>query len=199
MTAGGRQSLVGGKARIGVASLAMTGALAFTTQESVPSCNVRGSYEWLSQRGSPLDSATIVLGDRTAKVCYSRPSARGRTIFGGLLPYGKAWRTGANEPTVLHLPFAARVAGVPLDSGRYVLLTVPRPEDWIIVINGTEGDDPAEMFRNMHQIGHGIVASEPLDDYVETFTMRGTTGRTTADLILEWERVRVRIPFRIIE
>ena len=77
-----------------------------------------------------------------------------------------------------------------MDSGRYVLLTVPRPEDWIIVINGTEGDDPAEMFRNMHQIGHGIVASEPLDDYVETFTMRGTTGRTAADLILEWERVR---------
>ena len=63
---------------IGVASLAITGTLAFTAQESVPSCNVRGSYEWLSQRVSPLDSATIGLGGRTAKVCYSRPSARGR-------------------------------------------------------------------------------------------------------------------------
>ncbi len=181
------------------ATLWATGVPAFTVRQSAPACAVRGSHEWLSQRGSPLDSATIIVGSRTAKVCYSRPSARGRVVFGGLVPYGRAWRTGANEPTVLHLPFPADVAGVRLDPGRYVLLTVPQPGDWIVVINRTEGDDPAEMFRNMVSIGQGAARSEPVDDYVATFSMRGNTGGTVAELILEWEHLRVRIPIRPLQ
>src|SRR5215210_596339 len=61
-------------------------------------------------RKSPLDSLTFTVAKQPVKVCYGRPSSRGRTMLGGsAVPYGKLWRTGANEPTVLFTPVALMV------------------------------------------------------------------------------------------
>ncbi len=169
---------------------------AAAAQDSIPSCQVRGSREWLSQCASPLDSAVIPLEAGTAKVCYSRPSARGRQVFGGIVEYGKAWRTGANEPTVLHLPFTAEVAGVLLQPGRYILFTVPRPNDWLVVFYVSDATDAVEMFQTMRPVGQGTVQLEALTAPVDTFTMRGIGGASEGQLLLEWERVRVRVPIR---
>src|SRR5947207_13738933 len=98
--------------------------------DSIPTCEVRGSREWLSHRSSPLDSVILVIGGRTAKICYSRPSARGRVVFGGMIEYGKLWRNGANEPTVHHLSFAAEVSGIQQQKGRNMLLTVTWQPQW---------------------------------------------------------------------
>lgn len=179
-------------------SLPLLLALPAAAQDLVPSCQVRGSREWLSTRASPLDSATVVVAGRTAKVCYSRPSARGRVVFGELVEYGKLWRTGANEPTVLHLTFAAQIAGIPLEPGRYLLFTAPRPEEWTIAIFASDAEDAVEMFQTMRPMGQGPARVEALADPVETFTMRGVDGATEGGLLLEWERVRVRIPIRPI-
>jgi hypothetical protein len=166
------------------------------TQDPAPSCQVRGSHQWLSQRASPLDSATVSVGGRMAKVCYSRPSARGRQVFGGLVQYGTAWRTGANEPTVLHLPFPAEVAGVRLQAGRYMLFTVPRPDAWLVVFYESDAVEAVEMFRSMRLVGQGTAPSEALSAPVDTFTIRGIDGAPDGQLLLEWERVRVRVPIR---
>src|SRR5690606_11953348 len=85
-------------------------------------CRTQPGSEAVSERKSPFDSTRITVGTQTAQVCYGRPSAQGRVIFGAdgtaagapLVPYGKLWRTGANEPTILHLPFAAELAGIAL-------------------------------------------------------------------------------------
>src|SRR5206468_12789508 len=66
-----------------------------------------------------LDSATVEIGGATLKVCYGRPSARGRKIMGGLVPFGEPWRLGANEATTIHVPFAAELAGVRVGAGTY--------------------------------------------------------------------------------
>ena len=178
--------------------LALLLALPPPAQEAVPSCKVRGSREWLSTRASPLDSATVVVGGRAAKVCYSRPSARGRVVFGELVEYGELWRTGANEPTVLHLTFAAQVAGIPLEPGRYMLFTAPHPEAWTVAILASDAEDAVEMFRTMRPVGQGTAGVEALPEPVDTFTIRGVDGATEGQLLLEWERVRVRIPVRSI-
>ena len=168
------------------------------TQGAHPVCKVRGSREWLASRGSPLDSAAIVLGDATAKLCYSRPSARGRVVFGGIVPWGQAWRTGANEPTVLYLTSTAEVAGVRLEAGRYVLLTVPRAERWVIAFYTAQSDDAVEMFRTMSPVGQGTAAAEELEHPVETLTIRGIVEPNRNEFVLEWERVRVRVPVTFI-
>jgi hypothetical protein len=63
-------------------------------------------------RQSPYDSTTVDVAGQALRICYGRPSAQGREIFGGLVPWGTLWRTGANEPTILHVPFDAEIAGL---------------------------------------------------------------------------------------
>ena len=86
-------------------------------------------------RASPYDSVTVPLGSDTALLCYGRPSMRGRTIFGGLIPFGELWRTGANEPTILHLPVAAKIAGIPVEAGSYSIYTMPGQTEWTVIVN----------------------------------------------------------------
>ena len=152
----------------------------------------------LEGRASPYDSADVAVGGQSLRVCYGRPRAQGREIFGGLVPYGRLWRTGANEPTILHVPFAAEIAGVRVTPGSYSLYTVPGAEEWTIVLNpstsqwGHESSYTAEI--EAREIGRGTAPTERLDQHVEQFTIRGDAGA----LLLEWERTRVRIPVRAL-
>jgi len=179
----------------GVLGLTALGSGYLSAQPAAPACDVRGSREWLSSRASPLDSAVLVIGQQVAKLCYSRPSARGRTVVPTLVEYGKAWRTGANEPTTLHLTSAAEVAGVRLKAGRYVILTVPGPAQWRIQFNTTAAADPAEAFRSLVPIGLGVAQADSLSAPVEQFTIRSVSDSGgAAAFVLEWGYFRVRVP-----
>jgi hypothetical protein len=153
-------------------------------------------------RASPYDSATIQVGGQQLLVCYGRPSARGREIFGGLVPYGQLWRTGANEPTIVHVPFTADIAGITVQPGSYSLYTEPAEGEWTIIVNrstsqwGHESSYTAEVREQ--EVGRAVVATERLDQHVEQFTIRGEPTAAGADLLLEWERTRVRVPIRVL-
>jgi hypothetical protein len=153
-------------------------------------------------RASPYDSATVQVGSEVLKVCYGRPSARDREIFGGLVPYGRLWRTGANEPTILHIAFTAEIAGIRVEPGSYSLYTEPGQEQWTIILNrstgqwGHESSYTAEV--EAQEAGRASAPTERLDQHVEQFTIRGEPTAVGADLLLEWERTRVRIPVRVV-
>ena len=90
----------------------------------------------LDKRKSPLDSTSFTVGGNTVKVCYGRPSLRGRQMLGGdAVPFGKIWRTGANEPTMIHATGPITVAGLKLPAGSYSLYTVPGKAEWEVVVN----------------------------------------------------------------
>lgn len=154
----------------------------------------------LEGRPSPYDSATVEVGADRLKICYGRPSARGRQIYGGLVPYDQLWRTGANEPTTLHLPFRARIAGLDVPPGSYSLYTIPGREEWTLIVNrstsqwGHESAYTEEVAGQ--ELGRVTVPTERLDQHVEQFTIRGEPTATGADILLEWERTRVRVPVR---
>jgi hypothetical protein len=156
----------------------------------------------LEGRASPYDSATIRVGTEIALVCYGRPSARGREIFGGLVPYGQLWRTGANEPTILHLPFTAEIAGLIVPPGSYSVYTEPREGDWTLILNrstsqwGHESSYTPEV--GAQELGRAAIRTERMDLHVETFTIRSEPGPAGADMLLEWERTRARIPIRVL-
>ncbi|HUF34640.1 MAG TPA: DUF2911 domain-containing protein [Gemmatimonadales bacterium] len=151
-------------------------------------------------RPSPLDSLTFTVGQHSVKVCYGRPSLRGRKMLGGTaVPYGKLWRTGANEPTVLYTPVALEVAGVEVAPGLYSLYTVPGEKEWEIIVNrataqwGHEGQYTDEVRKQ--EVGRGKAPAERNAAPVETFTIRAEPGTGGAQsLLLEWENTRVRIP-----
>jgi hypothetical protein len=155
------------------------------------------------ERVSAYDSTTMVLGGQLrATICYSRPERRDREIFGQLVPYGTLWRTGANEPTTLHIPFAAEIAGIRVEPGHVALYTIPMEEGpWTIVVTrateqwGHESAYTPEV--EAQEAGRGQAPAERLDTPVENFTIRWESGAEHAGtIVLEWELTRVRIPFR---
>lgn len=155
-----------------------------------------------ADRASPYDSVAVPLGDAAAQVCYGRPFARGRTVFGaeGLVRYGQLWRTGANEPTIIHLPVPATIAGIEVEPGSYSLYTVPGESEWTVIVNrsitqwGHESQytDPVRAL----EAGRGTVASSRTEAPVEQFTISARPADGGSDLVLEWERTRVVLPVR---
>ena len=150
-------------------------------------------------RKSPLDSLTFTVAGQPVKLCYGRPSSRGRVMLGGAaVPYGKLWRTGANEPTIFFTPVALTVAGIKVPAGAYSLYTVPGAAEWEIVVNrsitqwGEESNyTPAVQAL---EVGRAKIKRETLAEPIETFTIRSEGTGRRATLVLEWEKTRVRIP-----
>ena len=172
------------------------------TQPVVPLACVPSTNMPVAGRASPYDSVDIRVGNRTARICYGRPYMKGRQIFGGLVPYDSLWRTGANEPTILHLPFNAEIAGLTVPAGSYSLYTLPKQSgDWTLIINRSTSqwghpDSYTEAVR-AQELGRAPIRTEPMNSPVEQFTIRSQpTATDRADILLEWERTRVRIPLR---
>lgn len=164
---------------------------------AAPACWIRGDPGDLELRISRLDSAAVELAGETVKVCYSRPRKLDRPIMGRLVPYGEPWRLGANEATVVHLPFAATVAGVPVEAGSYSLYAVPGEESWEIVVNEAtrRWGIPIDEDVRSRDVGSGTVPAETLEETVETLTIdlrRVAPGR--AEMRIAWERTGVTVP-----
>lgn len=150
-------------------------------------------------RASPYDSVKFTVAGQTAQICYNRPFTKGRQVFGGLVPLGQLWRTGANEPTILHLPVAATIAGVALEPGSYAIYTIPNEAEWTVILNrsidqwGHESSYTAEI--EAQEVGRGSAPAVALEEPVEQFTIRTEPADgDAAHILLEWERTQVRIP-----
>ncbi|MDX1673912.1 MAG: DUF2911 domain-containing protein [Longimicrobiales bacterium] len=174
---------------LGVATLAPKDALA---QE--PACEPQAEVE---DRASPYDSVSMAVGDGVVKVCYSRPSLRGRTMIGGdAVPYGQVWRTGANEPTTLHATVPVSIAGIEVGPGSYSLYTIPREaEDWTLIVNASTsqwGHESGYPDVEDQDVGRTTVTMQALDSTVEQFTIRA--AEDGGALVLEWQNSRVYVP-----
>ena len=144
----------------------------------------------LAGRASPLDSVTATIGGATVKVCYGRPKLNSRTAVGGMLaPFGKIWRTGANEPTMIHTSAPIMVGGVRLEAGSYSLYTIPAEGEWAILLNsGTT--QWGTSYPQDKEVGRGKGAVSAIASPVEQFTIR----LTGSALVMEWEKTRVTVP-----
>ncbi|MDO6807698.1 DUF2911 domain-containing protein [Zobellia galactanivorans] len=145
---------------------------------------------------SPASKLQQTVGLTEVTVEYSRPSMRGRTIFGGLLEYGKLWRTGANARTKVTFSDDVKVDGQELKAGSYALYTKPGKTSWEVFFyteadgGGTpkEWDDSKVAAKTTAQ-----VYQLPVD--IETFTITwDDLGTNTANLGLMWERTYVAVP-----
>ena len=148
------------------------------------------------RRPSPLSSTTMALGTSRVKICYGRPSSRGRVVFGELVPYGQYWRLGANEPTRLYTDVALDFGGLPVPPGRYSLYALPQRDQWIIAVNRSVthwGTDFSDRVLSQ-ELGRITVPATRLQTPVETLTLR-FEPRTDADgnLVIQWENTQVQI------
>jgi hypothetical protein len=145
-------------------------------------------------RPSPKATVSQTAGFTTVTVNYSSPGVKGRPVWGTLVPYGKVWRSGANEATSIELSTDVTVEGKPLPAGKYALFTIPGEGKWTVIFNKTqqwgafdykEADDALRV----EATPRSAAPRERLAYLFEDTTDHGTT------LVLAWEKVEV--PVRI--
>ena len=144
---------------------------------------------------SPGASFTQNVGLTEIKVEYSRPSMKGRKIFGGVVPFGELYRLGANSATKFTTTDSITIAGKGLAKGTYVMMAKPGASEWEIIFN----KNPAVSVFNYKPEDDVLsvkVPSQQLPFAIESFTiMVGDITNTTASLDILWENTIVRVPF----
>jgi len=145
---------------------------------------------------SPRDSVFLTLDTTVISVNYGRPSIRGRKIMGGLVPWNKVWRTGANQATHLKTSSDMTFGGVPVTRGTYTLWTLPSPGGWKVILNKQTGQW-GTVYNPALDLARFDAAVEQTPALVDTFTVTlQATGRTSGVMRLEWERTAVVVPFQ---
>lgn len=146
---------------------------------------------------SPAATIKQVVGVTSVEVEYSRPSMRGRSIFGGLVPYGSVWRTGANAASKITFQHDILFAGQPVPAGTYGLFSVPGEGQWEVILSSSTELWGAAGYDDSKDVARAIVAPIHLVQPVETFFIGFESLRDdSASLILEWEHTRVAVPLK---
>lgn len=142
---------------------------------------------------SPPDSVRASIAGAALAIRYSRPSMRGRVIFGNAVPWGRVWRTGANEATVFETSADLVVGGTTIPAGKYSLWTIPSPDRWKLIVNKNTGQWGTQ-YDAQYDLARLDMRVEPLRQPMEQFTIAIEPRGTGGVLKLEWERTRASVP-----
>ncbi len=150
-------------------------------------------------QASPKATINQVVGLTDVEIAYSRPSARGRVVFGNLVPFGKLWRTGANENTTISFSDDVIIDGKTLKKGTYALYTIPNIQSWDIIFYSTTDNwgNPKE-FKEENIALKTSVKEETLSKPIETFTIGiSNVDSNFAHLDIYWENSHVALKFEV--
>lgn len=150
-------------------------------------------------QASPITKIEQIVGLTDVEIQYSRPSIKGRTVFGELVPYGKLWRTGANANTTVSFSEDVVIGGKTLKKGKYALFTLPKADSWdVIFYASTDNWGLPEVWDETKVAVRTTVKPETLNRKVETFTIGvNNVENDFAYLELAWEKTVVPVRFEV--
>jgi len=150
-------------------------------------------------QASPRATVFQTVGLTDVEIVYCRPAARGRAVFGNLVPFGKVWRTGANENTTISFSEDVVIDGKTLPKGKYALYTIPKIESWEVIFYSTTNNwGNPEVWNEANVVLRTTVKEEALIKPVESFTIE--ISNLTADsayLDMAWENSSVSMKFEV--
>ena len=143
---------------------------------------------------SPLDLAAYPNrgADKVIKVFYSRPQLKGREIGTDLAPYGKLWRTGANDATQIQFLADVKFGGKTIKAGAYSLFTIPGEKEWVIIISSDVDNWGTSGYKESNEVARITVPATSAEESLEAFSMVFDDNMT---LYMGWGTVRVAVPF----
>ncbi len=142
------------------------------------------------QRVSPHETIDATIGGKKVSITYGRPSLKGRKAVGGeLVPYGKVWRTGADEATILTTEADLMIGTLAVPKGSYSLFTLPTESGWKLIVNKTDKQWGAFSYKDADDLGRVDMKVGKTAAAVEQFTISLTGGV----LKLEWENTSVSV------
>ncbi|HKV74967.1 MAG TPA: DUF2911 domain-containing protein [Gemmatimonadales bacterium] len=147
---------------------------------------------------SPRDTARATVGAANLWIDYGRPTRRGRVIFGGVVPWGDVWRTGANAATQFSTDKALRFGSAAVPAGKYTLWTVPTPTGWTLIINSETGQWGTEHHadKDLFKIPLSVTSSSPP---VEKFTIHIAPGDNAGQIHFVWDTLVAQADFTVAE
>ena len=129
------------------------------------------------------------------ELSYSRPSVKGRNIFGDLVPYGKVWRTGANSATTISFGEEVSINGTKVKAGKYGILTIPEAGEWTIIITKQLDVTSPAAYKAEQDVVRVKVPVTSLPFSVENFTiMIGNIASGSCEVWFIWDNTMVALP-----
>lgn len=147
-------------------------------------------------RVSPHESVTGRIDSATVTITYGRPSMRGRTIFGALVPYDRVWCPGADEATTLESNRPLQVGTLPVPAGPHTIWMLPSADTWTLVIS-KEASGFHTQYHPSADLGRVPMKKERLAAAVERLTFAVADRDVGAAIEMTWETTKVSVPVRV--
>ena len=145
-------------------------------------------------RPSPAASASCdVGGGKSIKTDYSSPRVKGRKIYGDLVPYGKVWRTGANEATTFVTSADVKVDGKDVPAGSYTIFTVPNADKWTLIINKKTGEWGIPYKYESEELARVDMKVSKLPSPAENFTISYEKTGGGCTMHIDWDGTRASV------
>jgi hypothetical protein len=147
---------------------------------------------------SPACTLKQRIGLTDIEVDYSRPSVKGRDIFGGLVPFDKVWRTGANQATKIIFSTPVKLNGTEIPAGTYALLTIPGKDEWTVIINKGAEQWGAYKYDEKSDIARIKAVPIKIEGTIDTFTIDFNNIRDDSSILkLAWDKTVVPIKLEV--
>ncbi|MEZ0539781.1 DUF2911 domain-containing protein [Fibrella arboris] len=149
-----------------------------------------------ASRPSPPATASGTVGSAMVTITYGSPSVKGRQIWGGLVPYDKAWRAGANEATIFETDKAIKVAGKDLPAGKYSLFVVPGEKEWQFIFNSQTGQWGIKRGGDANRDPANDVLTVSAKPDKSSMNEKLVYEVTKKGFVLKWENLEVPVPIK---
>lgn len=166
-----------------------------TVQQQKRSSTIGISQDFTMPVASPKATTKQQFSTSNIELEYSRPSVKGRKIFGGMVAFGKPWRTGANAITKITFGEEVIFGGQRVEAGTYALYTIPNQKSWTVLLNTNHKSSGLNDINHEEDIAKVEVKPTILKESVETFTIElNNISNTNASLNIIWENTKVTVP-----
>lgn len=157
-----------------------------------------GQYGYSRYTSPPANVAATIAGKKIT-IDYYAPSAHGRKIMGGLVPFGEVWCTGANWATKITTEASLQMGSLKLPAGSYSIWTIPNASEWTLIINKQTGQFHKD-YDSSTDFGRTKMDLKTLPAAVETFKINlRSDGGNKGTLALDWENTEAYIPFTVVQ
>ncbi len=147
----------------------------------------------VAQASPPASASCDLGGGKTIKTDYSSPRAKGRKIYGGLVPFGEVWRTGANAATTFVTSSDVVVGGKTVPAGSYTIFTVPTADKWTLIVNKKTGEWGIPYKYESDELARVDMKVSKLPAPVENFTIGYDKSGSGCTLRIDWETTRASV------
>ena len=152
-----------------------------------------------TMKSSPQRTAMSSVGNAHLHITYHSPGVKGRIIWGGLVPYGQVWATGAHTATNIQINHPIEIDSKKIDAGTYAIFTIPGEKEWTFILNKNYQQHLTDDYKETEDLLRLMV--KPVENkLVQRLTYKvNKTGDGTGTISMEWEKIKIDIPFKTLQ